>query len=236
MRLRLATCALVATGIGVVIGAPTLAETRSLESRVASALAAEVRSRMGEAAVVSVDAVVVSVGRADLASLIVVPSPTARLEQPVEFSVVAASSGGRTSRVGHGRADVRVSVPYAALSRPMARGAVLTSDDVMQVVGAPGAVLLRRLPTASELIGATLRRDSADARAITRQDVIAAMAVKAGDVVVARASVGHVQVTAELTALENGASGSIVRLVNRASRRELRARVLRPGVVEVLRD
>jgi flagella basal body P-ring formation protein FlgA len=48
------------------------------------------------------------------------------------------------------------------------------------------------------------------------------------------ARVGAVQVVAELVAVQDGDPGATVRVVNKGSRRELRARVIEPGLVEVV--
>ena len=61
-------------------------------------------------------------------------------------------------------------------------------------------------------------------------------AVRVGDVVQAQASIGSVHVMGALTVLDNGAEGAVVRVVNRESKREVRARVVRAGVVEVLHE
>jgi flagella basal body P-ring formation protein FlgA len=208
----------------------------SLELRVAEALAAEVRMRMGVDAVVVVGHVDVAVRGNAHGSLGVSIAPDARLEAPVEFGVLAAGASGRAAWMGRGRADVRVMVPHAVAARTINRGTLLTAADVTDVTAAPGPVLLRRLPTAASLVGATVRRDTAGGEVMTAQHVTLPLAVRAGDVVQAWASIGPVQVIGELTAMDSGAEGVIVRVVNRESRREMRARVVRAGVVEVIHE
>jgi len=217
---------------------PVLAQepAASVESRVARALAAEIRTRMGANAEVSVGNVQVTVRGDAAGSLAVVPSPNARLDVPVDFSIVGVGSSGRPAQIGRGRADVFVTVPHAQTARTIARGSVLAADDLIDITGDPGDVALRRLPTARELVGATLRRDVAGGQVLTLQAAAMPPAVRAGDNVQAIARVGGVQVTAELTAMDTGAEGAVVRVVNRETRRELRARVVRKGVVEVIHD
>ena len=212
------------------------AGTASLESRVADALAAEVRSRMGVSAVVLVDHVEIAVRSRVEGSVGVTIAPDARLDAPIEFGIVGPGPSGRAVSIGRGRANVQVSVSHAVAARTITRGTVLTVNDVAEVVGPPGAVPVRRLPTVAGLVGATLRRDAASGEVVTVQSVTLPPAVRVGDVVQARASIGSVQVMGALTVLDNGAEGAIVRVVNRESRRELRARVIRSGVVEVIHE
>lgn len=210
--------------------------TASLESRVADALATVVRSRMGASATVSVDQVDIAVRSRVEGSVSVTIAPDARLDAPVEFGIVGPGSSGRAVSIGRGRANVQVSVGHAVLTRTITRGTVLTAGDVTEAVGAPGAVMLRRLPTAAGLVGATLRRDAASGEVLTTQSVVMPPAVRVGDVVEARASIGSVQAMGALTVLDSGAEGAIVRVVNRDSKREVRARVVRSGVVEVIHE
>ncbi len=152
------------------------------------------------------------------------------------FVVIGAGANGRPVHVGRGVAIVSVSVPHAQAIRTLTRGTVIAAADIADVVGDPGVVPMRRLPTARELVGGTLRRDVIAGAVVTQQSATLPPAVRAGETVSAVAAVGSVQVTAELTALDNGVEGSVVRVVNRESKRELRARVIRTGVVEVIHD
>lgn len=206
------------------------------QQQVTTALVAELRSRLGSEAEITVGNVHVALREDAAGSLAVVPSPQAVLDAPVEFVVVGARPGGKPMQVGRGRADVFVSMPHVQVARTLARGSVLTADDLVSITGDPGGVPLKRLPTAKDLVGATLRRDTVGGDVLTLQDAVLPLAIRAGDTVQALATIGSVQVWAELTAVDNGAEGAVVRVVNRETRRELRARVLRAGVVEVVHD
>lgn len=230
---RLLVLLVLAAGVPPVYAqAPSAAAQR----QVATAFVAELRSRLGSEADITIGNVHVSLREGTAGSLAVVPSPQATLDAPVEFTVIGAGPGGRPMQVGRGRADVFVSVPHVQAARTLARGSVLTADDLVSITGDPGGVPLKRLPTAKDLVGATLRRDAASGDVLTLQEAALPLAIRAGDTVQALATIGAVQVWAELTAVDNGAEGAVVRVVNRETRRELRARVLRAGVVEVLHD
>jgi flagella basal body P-ring formation protein FlgA len=222
----------------VVMGAVVAAEVplASVQTQVADAVKREVQRRMGPAASVIVTDIQVSLRAGAGVSLAVVVAPQARLGVPLEFVVVGEGAGGRAMQVGRGRADVRVAVAHAQLSRTIARGDTLTAADLVEVVGPPTGVPLQRLPTVRDLAGATLRRDLVVGSIVTAQDAVRPPAVRAGDVVQAIALVGPVRVAADVMSLENGAEGAIVRVVNRGTRRELRARVVASGVVEVIHE
>jgi len=231
---RLLPLLLVVAGVSPVYAqAPASA---ALQQRVATAFVAELRSRLGSSAEITIGNLHVSVREDKAGALAVVPSPRATLDAPVEFVIVGAGASGKPMQVGRGRADVFVSMPHVQAARTLVRGSVLTPDDLVSITGDPGGVPLKRLPTAMDLIGATLRRDTASGEVLTLQEAVLPLAVRAGDTVQALATIGTVQVWAELTAVDNGAEGAVVRVVNRETRRELRARVLRAGVVEVMHD
>lgn len=222
--------------LAVLAAVTVRAQSASVEDQVAAALSAEVRARFGTGASVTVDQVQVTLRPGATGPLAVVPSPQGRLGAPLTFSVIAGGSQGRPTQVGRGTARVAVRVPHAQAARILTRGTVLAASDLLDAVGEPGAVPLRRLPTARELVGGTTRVDVAQGAVVTHQSAMLPPAVRAGEPVQAVASVGAVQVTAELMAMDNGAEGAIVRVVNRDSHRELRARVVRTGIVEVIHD
>ncbi len=208
----------------------------SVHAQVADAVKREVQRRMGGGASIIVADIDVSVREAAGASLAVAVAPQARLGSAIDFVVIGEGSGGRAMQVGRGRADVRVAVAYAQTSRTIARGATLTSSDLVEIVGSPKGVGLQRLPTVRDLAGATLRRDLVIGSIVTAQDIVRPPAVRAGEVVQAVASIGGVRVAADVTSLDSGAEGAVVRVVNRGTRRELRARVIASGLVEVIHD
>ncbi|MBS1818558.1 MAG: flagellar basal body P-ring formation protein FlgA [Acidobacteria bacterium] len=207
----------------------------TLEEKVAAALRVEIGTRLGPGAVVSIEQVQVTVRERATGSMAVVPAPHATLGL-IPFVVVGAGPQGRPVQVGRGTAHAVVTVPYATAARTLPRGHLLTAADLVDVVGNPGPMPLRRLPLSRDLVGGTTRQDIVAGAIVTHQSATQPPAVRVGDPVKAIAAVGTVQITAELVALDNGVEGAIVRVVNRESKRELRARVLATGVVEVIHE
>jgi flagella basal body P-ring formation protein FlgA len=208
----------------------------TVHTQVADAVKREVLRRMGGGASVIVTDIDLALRAGVDGSLAVTMAPQARLGEPIEFAVIGEGSGGRAMQVGRGRAEVQVAVAHAQLSRTVAHGETLTADDLKEVIGVPKGVAVERLPTVRELIGATLRRDLVAGSVVTAQDAAAPPAVRAGETVQAIAAIGGVRVAAQVMSLDNGATGAIVRVVNKESRRELRARVVASGIVEVLHE
>jgi flagella basal body P-ring formation protein FlgA len=230
MRLLIPILAVAMTAI-VAADAPLTVHTQ-----VADALKREVQRRMGGAASVIVTDIDVAVRDSAGASLAVTLAPQSRIGAPIAFVVIGEGSGGRAMQVGRGHADVRVAVAHAQLARTMVRGETLTAADLIEVVGVPNGVGVQKLPMVRELTDAVLKRDLVAGSIVTFQDTTPPPAIRAGEAVQAIASIGGVRIAAEVTALDSAATGATVRVVNRESRRELRARVVAKGIVEVIHE
>lgn len=202
--------------------------------RVDAAIRAMVLARFGAQASVAVDLLEVSALPA-AGPLEAVADADSRLGRPLRF-VLLASDGSRTParrRVGTARASVHVATTHVRARRTMARGTRVEIGDVETVVGDVSGVLLRRLPDAAEVVGGRLLRDVAAREIVQTSVVVLTPAVRSGDEVTARARVGGAEVTGRVVAAQNGRAGAVIRVLNPESRRELRARVVRKGLVEV---
>lgn len=202
--------------------------------RVEQAIADAVRARMGDQADVEVAQLEMACEH-DYVYLQAVPEPDARMGQRVYFRLLGSDGrGGAPRPAGSASAVVSVAVPHVRARALVPRGRELREGDIERtqapIVGMP----LRRLPTLAEVAGARTLVNLAPGEVLTRTTVAARPAVKSGQVVRATARVGGLEVTALLVAAQDGAPGSVIRVVNKESRRELRARVIEPGIVEVI--
>jgi flagella basal body P-ring formation protein FlgA len=217
---------------GVVAGASSV----SVEDRIRAAVVEAVHQRMGAGAEVVVDDVrVFSTPGTDPSE--VTPVPNAQLGPQVNFVLHAQSDAdGRPRAIAAGRAVVamRVSAPHVSALRLIPRGKTIAADDIVEQTGEVSHVPLRRLPVASDVIGGRALHDIAAGVLVAASAVAMPGAVKSGQTVRAVALVGGVEVAATLVSMQNGQVGDVVRVVNRDSRRELRARVLGEGSVEVI--
>jgi flagella basal body P-ring formation protein FlgA len=97
-------------------------------------------------------------------------------------------------------------------------------------------ILLRRLPTLAEVLGGRALRDLPAGACVVAGAVVLQPVVRAGDDVTLIAGGADFQVSAAMTAVESGAVGAVIHVVNRDSRRALRARIVSKGMVQILHD
>jgi flagella basal body P-ring formation protein FlgA len=219
--------------------------TRSGSSRAASrdddqvraAIAAAVRQRMGGDIDVAVDHLVVQIAPGS-AVLEAVPEPTARLEGTIRFILRWAGterSGARVIRAGAATATVRVTVAHAHAATLISRGADVAQDEVVAARHDIAAGPLRPWPTVADVVGSKAIRDLAPDACIVRGAIAARPDVRTGDDVLAISTITGVVASAQMVAAESGDTGSVIRVVNQQSRRALKARIVSPGLVEILK-
>jgi flagella basal body P-ring formation protein FlgA len=230
-----AACLLLPAAAGAIDGQPA----GSPESAVRQAVARAVKARMGQDADVRIEDLAFTTTPApEGAVLAAIPEPGARLARQNRFSlqwVVSADGGGRRTRpAGHLSAKVFVAIGHVRTTRGITRGEVCADTDVGASSGEVGAVLLQRLPDLSDVVGAKGLRPMAADDVVTRQAVQVRPSVVSGDVVAVQASVDGVTVQGEAVAQQSGREGDIIRVMNRESRRPLKARVVGPRKVEVI--
>ncbi len=206
-----------------------------LEAR--NAIVSAIRTRMGQDAEVRIETIRLG-GAPPVAAgaLTAAPEPGARLGRPIRFSLArkAMAGPGRGVPAGYAVATVFVDLPHTRAARPISRGETCTADDFIMSRAEVGAVRLQHLPAASDIVGARAIRDIAADEVITRSLVLAGTAVKSGDLVRLQAGEDGVTVETEGVATQSGDAGETIRVVNRESRRTVRARVIGPGRVEVV--
>jgi flagella basal body P-ring formation protein FlgA len=155
--------------------------------------------------------------------------PSARIGGPVAITIFTGPAASvRVSAV------VKVVVDYVVAGRPVPGGQVLVAADVTAVRGVVAQVPFRRLPTLAEVVGARGLRPLAPGEIIQPSFVAAIPLVRAGQTVTARARIGSVEASLTFTAVDGGAPGDVIRIVNPDTRRTLRARVVSAGLVEVI--
>jgi flagella basal body P-ring formation protein FlgA len=157
------------------------------------------------------------------------PDPSARLGRPVRVTLVPER--GQAIVV---TADVRVIADQVIATRAILRHATVLPEDVRVVrqplVDAP----IRRLPALRQVAGARALRPIAEGAIVLHGFVALPKAVEAGDRVTVIAAVGAVEVSATFVAADGGAEGDLIRVMNPETRRYVRGRIVRKGVVEVI--
>jgi flagella basal body P-ring formation protein FlgA len=206
---------------------------RSTEDRVREAITDAVRDRMGETATVSVDDLTIERG-IDADAVRAIPEPGSKLGRIIRFTLRAA--GDRLTATGSATARVRVSVPHVHPTRHLDRGEEITNTDLVAVTHEISAGPLRALPSVTAASHARTLKPIAQNACVTASAIAALPAVRGGREIVAIARVDGVEARTTVMAAENGDAGSIIRVINRQTRRALKARVLSPELVEIIHD
>jgi len=209
------------------------------EDHIRAATIAAVHQRMGAGVQVIVDVVQIFSAPGDFESIDVAPNPDAQIGEHV-VCVLRAEVGSGASRralgIGHVVVNLHVTVEHAIATRAIMRGQTIGPSDVVSETSEVTGVPLRRLPTAEELVGARVLRNVAEGAVVVAPAVATLGAVRSGQEVRAVANVGGAEVSATLVSLQNGQIGDVIRVVNRDTRRELRARVVGTAAVEVIHE
>lgn len=205
--------------------------------QVRAAIVAAVRQRMGSDIDVAVDSLVVQVAPGS-AVIEAVPEPTARLEGNIRFILRWAGtgrSGARVIRAGAAVARLRVTTAHAHTASLLVRGAEVGDDDVVNVRHEIVSGPLKPWPTVADAIGSKTLRDLPPDACIVRGAIADRPDVRTGQEVLAISTITGVTASAQMVAAESGDAGSVIRVVNQQSRRALKARIVSPGLVEILK-
>jgi flagella basal body P-ring formation protein FlgA len=201
-----------------------------LEDAAGAAIATAVKARLGAPADVRVENVQ---ARGDLAREFVarVP-PGARTGMRTRFALVSADQAG--AQVGEAEATIFIAAPHVRAVRPLHRGAAIPPDAVTEEDDDVGSIQIQGLPTAPQLTGATAAREIAQGEVLVASSIAVPAVVRAGDKLVVRAAAGALYVQAVVVAAQPGGLGDVIRCVNPDTRKAMAARIVAPGLAEVL--
>lgn len=213
-------------GLALPAGAATLAE-----APVRDAIVRAVAERFGAAsgAQVAVDDLRIDATELEGGALMAVPDPGGRTGRPAQFTLRAGSK-----RVGLAVATVTVSVPHVRTIAAVDRDAAVGADAVQEQNDEVADVRFEPLPRLEEVVGAHARRALVAGEVLSQAVVIVPDAVRAGDEVKVVARVGALEAWGVGRATGSGRVGDVVRITRGSARGLQPARVLSPGVVQVL--
>jgi flagella basal body P-ring formation protein FlgA len=225
------------TATARVASAASMVSSSAADDRVAGRVAEVVRSRIGAHAGVIVQSLEI-LNPSQAAIEDVRPVPNARLGSQMRFVALAKAVRGpaRLVPVGEVVAHVTVTVEHAHTAHVITRGSTIVDGDLTTVQHDLRDVTLRAWSRPTAVVGARATRDLPANGCLDPGSVVLKPAVQTGQDVRAIARVAGVEASATLIAASSGAEGAVIRVVNRDSRRALRARVIAPGVVEILHD
>lgn len=200
--------------------------------RVGEAIARSVATRMGPNTAVRVESLSITATPA-AGPIDVTPAPDARTGRASLYSLTVTTPAG-PRRIGSAMATVHVEADVLRATRALSRGEELSEGDVVAGRGPAVGVALKRLPVASEALGARVVR-AVDDGAVLSVDVLAVpYSVRSGQQVRLRALVDGILAQGMGVATENGRIGAVIRVVNPESKKALTGRVIGPGQVEVI--
>ncbi len=157
------------------------------------------------------------------------PDPGAWLGQPIRVVLVPEHGPSVVAVV-----TARVVLDHVVTTRRLTRGATVTVDDIRSVRGEVRGTPMRPLPVASELVGQPVLRPVPAGAVVPPGAVKIRRAVEPGDVVTVLATTGAIEVSASMVAVDGGSPGDLIRVVNPDTHRDLRGRVVKEGLVEVI--
>lgn len=156
------------------------------------------------------------------------PDPSARLGRPMRFALLPATGMPITAI-----ATVRVVAEHVVTTRAIDRNETMAPDAMRVVREELRDAPLRHVLTAAQVRGGRVLRPMAAGATVLPGAVIVRRAVEPGDRVTVVAVSGDVQVSAELIAADGGDRGDVIRVVNPDTRKDLRGRIVKEGLVEV---
>lgn len=209
----------------LVPGRVALADALPVSPR--QAIADAVSRRLGSDVTVAVELLQTTV--AAEARLEAVPEPNARTGVQTRFFL---SVGGQ--RRGVAIATVRAAARFPRAAHAIARGEVLTPEDIDHREGELESILFKRLPEAGLLVGLTARRNIAPGEPLTGGLIEVPPVIKSGDPVTVGATVRNVHATASGVASGSGGIGDTIQVMQKGRPRPIRVRITGPATVEVI--
>ena len=190
------------------------------------AIRSAVLARVGGDARVTVTSI--DAAAADLNVLEAKPDPLARLGKPMRFSLVTSAG------VIPVTAALEVEVTHAVAREGIDRGHAASSAVIDEVRGVLAGTPITRVMTKAEAAGARALRPIAAGAVLLPGDLAVPRVVEPGDKVTVRALSGAIEVTAAFLAVDGGSVGDTIRVRNPETRKYIRGRIVKAGVVEVI--
>ncbi len=130
---------------------------------------------------------------------------------------------------------------YSVISAPvlsinLQNGSTIKSSDIEYIKIKEHEFARDVITDAQKLIGMTARRTIIAGRPIKNTDIIAPEVIKRGSLLTLSLNSGAMNLTTQVKALESGAKGDVIRVVNIASNKTLQALVMGSGEVAIVQN
>jgi len=228
-RVLLGTALALTVHLAVTVAAHPSADPAGAVITVHDAVTDAVQQRFGALAKAQVIVSELQTTAGDAPGLVAVPDPGARTGRRAQFTLRAGSR-----RVGIAVARIDVSARHVRATAALTRDAAIDAAAVAEAEGDVADVRFEPLPLLDDVVGAQARRDVAPGEVLSHAIVVVPATVRAGDEVRVLARVGALEAWGVGRASGSGRVGDIVRITRGGTPGLQRARVLSPGVVQVL--
>lgn len=128
---------------------------------------------------------------------------------------------------------VKVMTKIVVATNSLPRGSIIQPGDVTVEMRDISRLHRGFLEDTKAVVGKKLRQRIGRNQVITSSKLVAPLTVKRNNRVLIRASNKTIQVSMAGKALQNGSMGQVIRVKNESSNKEVDARVVGPGIVEV---
>lgn len=148
-------------------------------------------------------------------------------------AVIAAPSAKNPVQQMHVRGSVDPVIQVPVVRDNLQNGRIIQSRDLEYITIRENEFNQNTVVDAQSLIGMTARRVLIAGRPIRDNDIVAPQMISRGEIVTLALSNGAMNITTQVKALQNGARGDVIRVVNLSSNKTMQARVDSAGRVVV---
>ena len=128
---------------------------------------------------------------------------------------------------------VKVMAKIVVATNSLPRGSIIQPDDIALELRDISRLHRGFLEDTKSVVGKKLRQRIGRNQVLTSSKLVAPLTVKRNNRVLIRSGNKAIQVSMAGKALQNGSLGQIIRVINESSNKEIDARVVAPGIVEV---
>ncbi len=150
-----------------------------------------------------------------------------RVNAQLEYVDPESSKTFRVQRTAS--VEIDVELPVLVASKPLRRGAILTSESTQLEKRSLRGLPRQFLTDLPDVAGERLAEPLSEGRVVLRRHLVIQNLVKRGDIMLVDAQTGGLEIRIEAKALENGSFGQMIQAENPVSRRRFQVEVTGEG-------
>lgn len=148
-------------------------------------------------------------------------------------AIIAAPSAENPVQQMHVRGTIEPVIQVPVVTENVQNGRIIRASDIEYITIRENTFNQKTIADAQSLIGMTARRVLIAGRPIKDGDIVAPQMISRGEIVTLALLSGTMNITTQVKALQNGARGEVIRVVNLSSNKTMQARVESAGRVVV---